>query len=178
MKISITQDLDLRLWQQEDAETYFNLIDKNREYLKKWFSWLDSVKSVEDIKKYIKESTESFENKTSIDFGIFYKNQSIGSVSANRIDKFHKKADVGYWLDEEHTGKGIMTSSVKVFTDYLFEELDVNRIEIRVIPENIKSWAIPERLGFTYDGTLRQDKFLNGKFFDNKIYSLLRSDKG
>jgi ribosomal-protein-serine acetyltransferase len=98
-------------------------------------------------------------------------------VSANRIDQYHKKADIGYWLDKEHTGRGIMTASVKAFTEYLFNEQDVNRIEIRVIPENVKSWAIPERLGFTYEGILRQEKFLHGRFFDNKIYSLLRSDK-
>ncbi|MEI6843101.1 MAG: GNAT family protein [bacterium] len=177
MKVSITQDLDLRLIQQEDAESYFNLIDKNREHIKKWLPWVDSVKSIEDIKKYIRESIESFESKTSIDFGIFYKNQPIGSVNMNKIDHYHKKADIGYWLDKEHTGKGIMTSSVKAFTDYLFKELDINRIEIRVIPENVKSSAIPERLGFTYEGILRQDRFLNGKFFDSKIYSLLRSDK-
>jgi ribosomal-protein-serine acetyltransferase len=177
MKISITQDLDLRLMQEEDAETYFNLVDKNREYLKKWLPWIDSVKSVEDIKKHIIECTKSFEDKTGIEFAIFYKNKLVGSVSTNRIDRFHKKTDIGYCLDEEYTGKGIMTSSVKALTNYLFKELDINRIEIKVIPENIKSWAIPERLGFTFEGILRQDKFLNGKFFDSKIYSLLRSDK-
>jgi ribosomal-protein-serine acetyltransferase len=177
MNISINQDLELKLLQSEDIQSLFDLVNKNRERLKKWFPWLDSVVGPEDIKKYIEENIESFANKKCFDLGIFYKGKMAGSVSVNRIDQFHKITDLGYWLDENYTGKGIVTNSVKALCDYLFKELDINRIEIKIIPENIKSRGIPERLGFAYEGVLRQAKYLNDKFFDYKIYSLLRSDK-
>lgn len=178
MNISITPELELRLRHAEDAQAIFELIDKNRAYLRRYLPWVDGVTVIEDTRKYIEVNVEAFTKKTAVDLGIWYEGKWVGSVGSTRLDLNNKKVEIGYWLDEGHSGKGIMTQSVKALIEYLFNTFDLNRIEIHVTPENIKSSAIPERLGFTYEGTLRQVEFVNGTFLDNKVYGLLREESG
>lgn len=63
------------------------------------------------------------------------------------INWSNKTAYIGYWLGEEFQGNGIMTKVAKTLTDYAFNELNLNKVEIRAAVENEKSRAIPERLG-------------------------------
>src|SRR5690625_199905 len=87
-----------------------------------------------------------------------------------------KIAYIGYWLDIEHQGKGIMTRAVRALTDYAFEEFDLNRVDIRAAVGNVKSRAIPERLGYKKEGVLRQSEWLYDHFVDHAVYSMLKSE--
>ncbi|EZS77642.1 GNAT family N-acetyltransferase, partial [Staphylococcus aureus] len=71
---------------------------------------------------------------------------------------------------------GIMTQAVEALIKYCFDEIDLNRIEISVAVNNEKSQAIPERLGFTREGMLRDNELLNGIYSSSYIYSLLKSE--
>lgn len=176
MDIFVNSQIKLRLRQLTDSQTFYELIDRNREHLKEWLPWVDGVTNIEDVEKYIQTNIDDFANKKAVDFGVWYEDNLVGSVGTNKMDNYNKKTEIGYWLDKEYTGKGIMLKSVKSFTKYLFDNLDINRIEIKVSPENKKSLSIPEKLGFIYEGTMRESEFINGKFFDNRLYSLLRKD--
>ncbi|MBB4832580.1 RimJ/RimL family protein N-acetyltransferase [Staphylococcus hominis] len=69
-----------------------------------------------------------------------------------------------------------MTRCTKALIQYVYEEYDINRIEIRMSTKNKKSRAIPIRLGFTQEGILRSDECLQGEFSDSYVYSLLRKE--
>jgi ribosomal-protein-serine acetyltransferase len=66
-----------------------------------------------------------------------------------------------------------MTDSVKSMIKYLFKVLGLNRIEIRACTENLKSRAIPERLGFKHEGTIRQAELNKERYLDHEVYGLL-----
>jgi ribosomal-protein-serine acetyltransferase len=81
-------------------------------------------------------------------------------------------------LGAEFEGKGIMVRSCRALTDRLFKDLKMNRVEIRVAPGNKKSRAIPEKLGFTEEGVLREFEKLYFEFVDNAVYSMLAKEWG
>jgi ribosomal-protein-serine acetyltransferase len=83
---------------------------------------------------------------------------------------------IGYWLVSEYEGKGIMTRACEVLIDYGFDELGLNRIVIRASTDNVRSQAVPLRLGFTREGVARQAEWLNDRFIDMVVYSMLRSE--
>ena len=60
--------------------------------------------------------------------------------------------------------------------DHAFSVWDLNRVEIRAAPENLRSRAIPERLGFTEEGTLRQAERVGDRYLDNTVYAVLAED--
>lgn len=106
-----------------------------------------------------------------------YKGEVVGGTGFHNIDRVSKSAETGYWLANDLTGKGIITKSVKGLVNYAFDELKLNRIVIKCATENIKSCAIPERLGFTKVGIEREVGWLHTRFVDHVIYSILASER-
>jgi ribosomal-protein-serine acetyltransferase len=80
---------------------------------------------------------------------------------------------VGYWLSEELQGRGLVTAACRAMVDHAFEELELNRVSIACATENIKSCAIPERLGFRQEGVVRQAEWLYDHFVDHVLYATL-----
>jgi ribosomal-protein-serine acetyltransferase len=83
---------------------------------------------------------------------------------------------IGYWLDAACRGKGVMTEACRAFIDHGFMHIGLHRIDIRCAPANRKSCAIPERLGFVQEGTLRDAEWLYDHYVDLVVYSMLAPD--
>lgn len=176
LKIKVNKDLELKILQLEHAEKLFELTEQNRSYLRQWLSWLDTNLTVEDTRKFIQVGLEKYENETGMELGIWYKGILAGCIGLPQLKKDHFKAVIGYWLSEDSQGHGIMTEVVKALVDYLFEELKLNRVEINCAVGNEKSCAIPERLGFTNEGVIRQVEWLYDHFVDWNTYSILKKE--
>jgi len=87
------------------------------------------------------------------------------------------QAEMGYDLAREHWGKGIMTEAMKAVIDFGFEKMELNRIEVFIMPRNKRSIRLVKNLGFKREGLLRQryfDEF--GHFTDDILFSMLRTD--
>lgn len=175
-EIKISEKLSLKLRKIEDSNLVFNVVDANREYLKKWLPWVNATLSSKDTEKYILLCIDKFKNKETVDFGIWYDKQWVGSMGFNKIDTINDNAEIGYWLSSDFQGKGIMTDCVKAMLNYGFVDLNLNRIQIRCSCLNIRSKAIPERLGFKLEGVLRQDHKINGEYSDGLIFGILKSE--
>jgi len=104
----------------------------------------------------------------------YYNGKFAGSIELKDLDFRNKKTEIGYWLAKEFTGKGIMVKTTKFMIDYAFNELDLNRVSILTATENYASQAIPEKLGFTKEGMLKDNECLYGKFLDNYIYGMTK----
>jgi RimJ/RimL family protein N-acetyltransferase len=91
-------------------------------------------------------------------------------------DVARMNAEVGYWIGEEHWGKGIATQAVKLIAAYGFETLGMHRIYASVFGPNKASARVLEKAGFTYEGAHRQAVYKNGEYLDELFYSLLRKD--
>lgn len=176
-EIKINENLSLRLRHEDDAEQVFVLTDKNREYLQPWFPWVTTTLSPEDSKKFIADCQEKFQNKKAVDLGVMCNGNYIGSMGFHTVKLDNGWAEIGYWIDKDFQGKGIMTECVKAIINYGFDDLNLHRIQIRCDSNNGRSKAIPERLRFKLEGVVREDhKHEDGTFSDGLIYGLLRSE--
>jgi len=85
--------------------------------------------------------------------------------------------EIGYWLRDAAVGHGYATETVQVLTRFAFDGLDANRVHLRVDPRNRRSRAIPERLGFVYEGRLRNDaSSVAGEPRDTDVFALVPED--
>jgi len=174
--LHVNNQLTLRMLSARDAEPLFNITEQSREYLKKWLPWLNDIKSKEDSLTFIKNSFRLYNNRKGITAGIFLNNQLIGVVGFNDLDFVNKIGYIGYWLAKQYQGKGIMTQSVAALITYGFDELSLNRIDLRAAKENKASRAIAERLGFKKEGMLRQVEWLYDHYVDHIVYGLLKDE--
>ena len=110
-------------------------------------------------------------------FAITLDDKVIGSIGVFRQQNIHRQtAEMGYYIAEEHWGKGIMTDAVKQICEYVFKNSDILRIYAEPFAYNAGSCRVLEKAGFQYEGTLRNNAVKNGKVIDMKMYSLLREE--
>ncbi|MHB0774225.1 GNAT family N-acetyltransferase [Halomonas sp. WWR20] len=155
------------------AQELFALTVQNREYLQVWLPWLDAVKDVSDTKRFIESNLESFAKGTALHEVLLYQGGIAGVLGFNRIDKASGIGHIGYWLGAAFTGRGLMTSAVADLIRLGFQDLGLQRVEIRCATQNVRSRAIPERLGFHHEGTLRNVERVGENLFSHAIYGLL-----
>ncbi|MEA5464292.1 GNAT family N-acetyltransferase [Leptothoe sp. PORK10 BA2] len=166
--------LQLRSLQLTDANELFALTDQNRPHLRQWLPWLDRTTTAADSRTFIRNTLEQFADTDGIVAAICYDGNIIGTIGYNHIDWTNHVGYIGYWLAASHQGQGIMTAACQYLVNYSFSTLILNRIVIACATHNQKSRAIPERLGFSHEGTSREAEWLYDHFVDHEIYALLR----
>jgi ribosomal-protein-serine acetyltransferase len=172
----IDKNLKLILSQQHQAEEITKVVLENLEQLKLWMPWAKDDYSIDSAREFIKFNLTEYAKSGSFSASIILEETFVGGVGFHNLDLKNKSAHVGYWLAKEAQGKGIMTRCCRVLLNYLFDDLGLNRVQINCNIENVKSRAIPERLGFKLEGIHRQVEWLNEEFRDWAIYAMLAEE--
>jgi ribosomal-protein-serine acetyltransferase len=160
----------------DDAGELFALTDANRAYLRRWLPWVDAVTSVAHTREFIETVVEQRESGRGPVFAIVHGAALIGTIGFRPIDRLNCVGEIGYWLAAAAQGSGIMTGCCRFVVRYGFYTLDLHRIQIAAAVDNLRSRAIPERLGFRLEGVLRGRENRDGVFIDHAMYALLRPD--
>ena len=154
----------------------FEAIAANRHFLRRWLPFVDQTRTLEDTRQYIKMLLSAPEKSRNEVFTLWYRGEFAGLAGFKEMDFVNHRAEIGYWLVEKWQGKGLMTAAVSKLSDYGFRNLNFNRIQIRVAEGNLRSTAIPGRLGFTFEGTEREGEYHTDRYFNLKVYSLLKKE--
>lgn len=166
----------LAMVEVRDADELFALVDSSRMYLREWLPWVDANLSIGETVSFLEAAQRQYSRGEGFQCCIRHRDKIVGIIGLHRVDRFHKQTEIGYWLAEEFQGRGIMTACCRALVDFAFREYKLHRVEIRAAVENTKSRAIPERLGFTLEGTLREAEWVNDRFVDGAVYAMLAPD--
>ena len=172
----VGEDLILRTFRESDAEVVFAVVERNYEHLKPFMHWATPNYSIDAAREFIEKSVEATTQRKSLGYGIFHKDRFIGSIGFVKFDWKARKTEIGYWIDQSEEGRGIVSAACRILIEYAFNELHLNRVEIRCAALNLRSAAIPERFGFQKEGVLRQSEIRNGRLLDFNIYGLLADE--
>ena len=174
--LKVDEDLQLDLIREHHAGIFFELLDRNREYLAKWVPWVDRIKSSSEAAELIKGWERQYARNDGLVAGIWFKGELAGIINLNYIHWQNRCTNIGYWLGEAFQGQGIITKSCRALINYAFQEKDLHRIEIDPPAINLKSCAVAERLGFHKEGILRRKWLIKEEFVDGVLYSLLAEE--
>jgi ribosomal-protein-serine acetyltransferase len=172
----IDENLKLILPLPHHAEELTAVVLDNLDRLKLWMPWATDDYSIDSAREFIKRNLKTLAEQGSFTMSVVLNGKIVGNLGFHNLDLDNKSAHVGYWLAREAEGKGLMTRCTRVLIDYLFDELKLNRIQINCNVENVKSRAVPERLGFQLEGIHRQVEFFDNRFGDWAIYAMLNED--
>jgi len=155
-----TERLTIRMPLPGDGAITCEAVNASLNELRPWMPWAKGEQTVEEAEVTIRNGYINFLNRTDLRLLAFKKDtgQFVVSSGLHRIDWDIPKFEIGYWVDSRFSGQGYVTEAVSGITDYAVRELKARRIEIRCDELNLKSRAIPERLGFTLEGILRNDQ--------------------
>jgi ribosomal-protein-serine acetyltransferase len=175
LRVELAGGRRLRPLHDADAPELHALIERNRARLARWIHWAREQSS-EDTLAFIGKVRAKEQEGSGLSRGILLDDRLAGVVEIS-IDKANRSAALGYWLDEAAEGKGLVTAAVAALAHHGFERWQLVRLEIRADVDNRASRAVAERLGFTYEGTLRQAYHVTGeRYSDDAVYSMLASE--
>jgi ribosomal-protein-serine acetyltransferase len=174
VRLRVSNSIELRQLTRDDTEELTDLIDRNRTYLREWLPWLDNSTNITDTAQFIGRSVEQAEDENGLTLGMICSGRMAGVIGQHFVDSLNRRTEIGYWLDAEHQGKGIVTRSTARLVDYAFKQQDCNRVILQCATGNLKSRAVAERLGFVQEGILREAEWLYDHYVDLAVYSMLK----
>ncbi|MFD1173447.1 GNAT family N-acetyltransferase [Oceanobacillus picturae] len=175
MKDLTTERLTLKMMQENDAARLFAIWadpDVTR------FMNIPSFTREDEAKEMINVLTELAKENKALRYTIRMKDcgKIIGSCGYNVLDFDNQKTELGYELAKEQWGKGYASEAIHALTKNAYAELGFHRIEAKVEPENGNSIRLLQKLGFTFEGTLRDAEKAKGRFLDLAMYAKLSTD--
>lgn len=174
--IACPPDLVLRPVGPDDAEPLYAAIRRNWLLLREWLPWLVPGYSMRDMWAFLQENCRANEARAGLTSLICDGDEILGGISLHRFDIQNRATSIGYWLDAQHQGKGIMTRACRGMVNAAFREYGLHRVEIRCATENRRSAGIPRRLGFREEGVLREAEWLYDRWVDLRVFSMLEQD--
>lgn len=172
MRFPLSDDCHLRLLEETDAEELYGLVDANRDYLAEWMPWA-ADQTLEGTLAFIRTTMRRHAENNGFETALVLDGRIAGAAGFAGVDWVARSTGIGYWLAEAHQGRGLMTSAVRALVDHAFGEWGLHRVEIRAAEDNLRSRAIPERLGFEQEGVLREAERVGERYLDLVVYGLL-----
>ena len=170
-----TGRLILRKFTMQDAADIFEYASDER--ISQYMTW-DPHKTVDDSRGFIKMIMEKYSSDEAGEWAIILKESGklIGSLGIPWCDMKNSRAEIGYVISRNYWGQGIMPEAAGRILKFLFEEMELNRVECCHFLPNEKSGRVMQKLGMTFEGIAREKIFAKGIYWDTKQYAILRSD--
>jgi ribosomal-protein-serine acetyltransferase len=164
-------------YRAEDAERVYAAIDASRAELAPWMFWLGPHYSFEDCKVFAASHDEAWAKADRYVFLIEEAGGEVrGSCGLSAIDRIHRRANLGYWVDSRHTGRGLATAAARLLARFALEDLRLERVEIIVAVENLASLRVARKLGAREEGVLYRRLRLQERMHDAVSFGLIRED--
>jgi ribosomal-protein-alanine N-acetyltransferase len=110
-------------------------------------------------------------------FVVTYDDRFVGQLTVNNIVRGAlRSGQIGYWVDRDHAGRGVITTAVALATDHCFGPVGLHRIQIDIRPENAPSRRVVTKLGFREEGYLQRYLDIDGAWRDHISYALTVED--
>ena len=172
-----TERLILRRFVIEDSAAMYNNWASDEE-VTKYLTW-PTHSSQEISKSTIEDWVNSYSDKSYYLWAIVLKDKGepVGSISVVHTNENVSKVEIGYCIGKAWWHKGITSEALKAVMDFLFDVVDVNRIEARHDPRNPNSGKVMKKCGMKYEGTLRSSDRNNQGICNACYYALLKSER-
>lgn len=180
VECSLGDGYSVRTLGPQDAASYYELLERERARLSKRLAFIAGIKTVADTEKIILLFAEKTARRDGTMWGIFERLREgenlIGTIGVSHVEEAILCAEMAYFIDEAHEGKGVMHRAFVRMLDHIFVDLALDKALVCCQPDNSRSAALPLRHGFAKEGTIRNGFRLRGAYVDIDMYGLLKSE--
>jgi RimJ/RimL family protein N-acetyltransferase len=169
----------VRAYRVGDGAALWEAIEESREHLRPWMPWVGEHKTPADSEAYARRSQARWLLREDLSVSVWERatGRFLGGSGLHTRDSDVPAFEIGYWLRASAEGKGYMTEAVWMLCGLAFETLSANRVMIQCDARNVRSAAIPRRLQFTQEATLRNHhRDTSGELRDTLVFALIPED--
>ena len=170
----------LRSPEYRDWEKWSDTRRENMSHLKPWEpTWPSNDLERNSFLRRIKVYEKLINNDEAYPFLIFdmKTEELIGELNINNVQRgVLQSCSIGYWISKDKIGLGFMSESINLIKNFIFNELNLHRIEAACLESNVSSLNVLKNNDFHFEGIARKYLKINGKWQDHLIYSYLETE--
>ena len=173
-----TERLILRRFAIEDAESAMRNWAGD-DHVQKMYGE-PSYKTIKAAERLLAKYIKSYDKGNYFRWAVIERTsgECIGQVAYFLVDTGNNFGEIEYCIGTGYQGKGYATEATKAIIDYGFRKIGFHKVQICVRPSNAPSKKVIEKCGFTYEGTLRDYFFIDGKYEGRMYFSILENEYG
>lgn len=170
--------LVVRPHEPDDVEPLFLAIRESIAEISPWLPWCHPGFSQGELESFVEMSRAGWRDGSQCQFGIFdaKTGRALGGISLNHFARPNRLANMGYWVRTSATRRGVATRAIRLVAAFGFGELQLTRIEIAALPDNLPSRRAAERAGAKFETLARNRLVMHGRACDAALYSLIPAD--
>jgi ribosomal-protein-serine acetyltransferase len=174
----VEESLRLRPWQAQDAADLFDAVRSSVASVGRWLPWCHADYNLDHANAWISHCQDGWSHEEHFAFSIFDQatGELLGGAGLNQRNRLHRSANLGYWVRQSRHGEGIAARAAALVARFGFEQLELIRIEIIVMPDNHPSRRVAEKTGAQFEAIARQRLWANGRANDAAVYGLTLAD--
>ena len=163
---------------EPDAEALFAAVDASREALRRRLRWVPAAVSAEHSRGFIRAAAEARRRGEREDFGVFEARSGAlaGVASLQALLTVPGLAEFSLWIRCDRRDRGYGAEAGRLLAAHAFRRDDLQKLYARLDPANRPARKVLQRAGFRYEGCLRHEKRLNGRWIDQECWGLLRAE--
>jgi RimJ/RimL family protein N-acetyltransferase len=175
-----TKRLVIRCWEPKDAPLLMEAVEQSREHLLPWMPWAARIGSdaLQEYVERIRRWRGQFDLSRDFVYAVFNPEESRvlgGSGLHTRLGEGAR--EIGYWIHKDFAGQGLATELSAALVRVAFEILEMKRIEIHCDPQNVRSAAVPRKLGFKMEAVLKKRmQTSDAEWRDSMIWTLFAEE--
>jgi ribosomal-protein-alanine N-acetyltransferase len=175
-------DITLRLIRQRDAGEWREVRRRNREWLQPWEASLPPEASlITDVPatfgQMVRRMRKDARAGRALPWAILVDGRLAGQLTVGGITYGSlRSAYIGYWIDKDLAGRGIMPAAVALACDYCFDNVRLHRIEINIRPENTASLRVVDKIGLRKEGDRPKYLHIDGDWRDHVTYVVMAGE--
>lgn len=165
----------LRPLAMRDAPAWNEVRRRNAAWLTPWEATLPAgdASAPRTFRALVRELHRQAREGRVLPFAVTLDDHLVGQLTVTNITGGSARwAQIGYWVDQRHAGRGIMPTAVALAVDHCLFGLGLHRIEVAIRPENTASLRVVEKLGFTEVGYAPRYLHIDGEWRDHRLFAL------
>jgi len=175
------EELYLAVFEREDAPELADLVATNQAHLGPWMPWAGGERPASQLAFIEGRALAGLAGADGFECAIVRDGEMIGAAGVHDVDVRSRRGSIGYWIGEDAQGRGYVTKAVRAIVDRCFSVGVIagepfERLDVLAEVDNLRSRAVAERLGFTFEGVLRRNRHTGTRYADFAVYSLLRGE--
>lgn len=171
-------ELRLRPWQPDDAENLRDVVQASLSSVGRWLPWCHADYGLEDASGWIAHCQHGWSHDEHFAFAVFddRTGELVGGAGLNQRNHLHRSANLGYWVRQSRQGEGIAARAASRVARFGFESLELIRIEIVTLPNNLASRRTAEKIGAKFEAVARHRLWVRDQATDAAVHALIRAD--
>ncbi|TWC65219.1 GNAT family N-acetyltransferase [Herbaspirillum sp. SJZ099] len=174
------RDIEVRPLGLREAPALYDAIRQSVRAISEWEAWCTLDYALADARQFLQRSIEQWEMRAAYDFNVIERVSGlvVGSVAINQISQLNQLANLGYWVRDGYTGRGIAVTAARAAAAFAFGKTGLTRLEIVAQAGNLRSQRVAEKTGATLECLARNRLVFHGEPRDAKVFSLVPADLG